>query len=244
MVNLLNKVSFFGNNFDWSSNTTIVWLIIIQALIAVVAISLIIYLIIRNRIKNQAEQNVLYTVAQPTTQKNDVIYINEPKTEVERELTGITLDLGVVQRAFVAGDGFTCDGLVVNGEYNVLPTSESLVDYTIVDNDTYARLAKKDKTHGTVYVIKPYMYTAGIKVVTVKYENMSASYTISVEERQAKVVEQPAPVVEETTQPIVQNAEPTTIVIEKPVEEKTRELMYIWINTDNVKKDYFVGESI
>ncbi|MCH5153396.1 MAG: bacterial Ig-like domain-containing protein [Clostridiales bacterium] len=241
MKYLLNAINIFGHTYEWKTYETIVWLIVIQAVLAVLAISIIIFVLMRRRLQ---DQSTVYTVAQPTAQNTEVVYVTEPQKEVERVLTGITLDLGVVQRAFVAGDGFTCEGLVVNGEFNVSPTSESILEFTLIDNDTYTRLAKKDKTHGTVYVIKPYMYTAGIKVVTVKYENMSASYTISVEERQTKVVEQPAPVVEEKTQPIVQNAEPTTIVIEKPAEEKTRELMYIWIDTDKVKKDYFVGESI
>ncbi|MCH5153523.1 MAG: bacterial Ig-like domain-containing protein [Clostridiales bacterium] len=241
MKYLLNAINIFGHTYEWDTYETIVWLIVIQAVLAVLALSIIIFVILRRKLQ---DQSTVYTVAQPTAQNTEVVYVTEPQKEVERELTGITLDLGVVQRAFVAGDGFTCDGLVVNGEFNVSPTSESILEYTLIDNDTYTRLAKKDKTHGTVYVIKPYMYTAGIKVVTVKYEDMSASYTISVEERQAKVVEQATPVVEEKTQPIVQNVEPTTIVIEKPAEEKTRELMYIWINTDNVKKDYFVGDSI
>ncbi|MCH5152937.1 MAG: bacterial Ig-like domain-containing protein [Clostridiales bacterium] len=234
MKNLLNAVNFFGHELDWNQQLTIVWMIVIQVVLIVMALSLIIYIILRRRLRNQATESVVYTVAQPTTQT----------TEVKRELTGIWLDLAIVQRKFAAGDAFTCEGMVVNGEYNATPTSESILEYSLTDNDTYMRLAKRDKNHGTVYVIKPYMYTAGIKVVTVHYENMTASYTISVEERMTKVVEEPAPVVEEKPEPVVQVAEPTTIVIEKPVEEKTRELMYIWINTDDVKKEYFVGESI
>ena len=235
MINLLNEIDIFGQPKDWSTYSTIVWLIVIQAVLAVLALSIIIFAVLRRRFRDQSTQNVVYTVAQTE---------QTPVPEVERQLTGITLDPGVVQRMFIAGDGFTCEGLVVNSEYNVTPTSESILEYTLTDSDTYTRLAKKDKTHGTVYVIKPYMYTPGIKVVTVRYEDMTASYTISVEERMAKDVEEHAPVVEEKPEPVVQVAEPTTIVIEKPVEEKTRELMYIWINTDNVKKDYFVGDAI
>ena len=229
MRSLLNEIDIFGQPKDWGTYETVVWLIVIQAVLAVLALSRIIYVILRKRVRDQSTQNVVYTVAQATD-----------APEIERALTGISLDLGVVQRVFIAGDGFSCEGLVVNGEFNVSPTTESILEFTLIDSDTYARLEKKDKAHGAVYVIKPYMYTPGIKVVTVRYEGMSASYTISVEERMAKVVEEPAPVVEQKPETV----EPTTIVIEKPVEQKSRELSYIWINTDNVKKDYFVGDAI
>ena len=258
MGNLLNAVNFFGHEFDWNSQKTAIWLIVIQAILAVIAISLIIYVILRRRLKSQQAQVVAMTTAQPTTQNPEVIYVQEPNTEVARMLTGISLDLGVVQRDFVAGDDFSCEGLVVRAEYNVSPTSESIIDYTLVDEDTYTRLVKKDKAHG-VYVIKPAMYTVGKKVVTVRLEGRTAAYTITVEEpkkveekpaesvQETAPVEQPAPVVEEKHEPVVQ-AEPQTIVVEKiierPAEEKTRELMSISLNTDNVQKEYTVGDSI
>ena len=203
MTNLSNAVQFFGKRIEWNSQTTAIWLIVIQAILAVIAISLVIYVILRRRLSKQAAQNVVLTVAQqPTTQNTEVVYVTEPKEEVKRELTGISLDLGVVQREFEAGDDFSCEGLVVNAEYNVAPTSESMIGYTLIDSDNYTRLEKRGKTSGVLYVIKPYMYTVGKKVVTVKYEGQTASYTISVEEH--KVVEQkPEPVVEEKPQPVV-----------------------------------------
>ena len=223
MKNLLNAVDFFGLTFGWNERNAIIWLIVIQGLIIAGAIALIIYILLRRRNK-QTAQEVVYTVAeQPTTQL----------TEVERALIGISLDLVVVKRTFVVDDNFDCAGLIVKGEYNVRPTTETILEYNLVDSDTYARLEKKEKTHGAVYVIKPEMDTVGKKAVNVYYNGLSVSYTISVEEA---VEEQPAPIVEQ--------AEPTTIVVEKTVEPKSRELMYIWVNTDNVKKDYFVGESI
>ena len=140
MASLLNAVNFFGHTVDWNQMKTAVWLIVIQAVLAVIAISLIIYLILRRRLRNQAGQNVVYTVAQPTTQNSEVVYVPEPRAEVERELIGISLDLGVVQREFTAGDEFSCEGLIVRAEFNVSPTTESMVDYTLIDNETYVRL--------------------------------------------------------------------------------------------------------
>ena len=203
MLNILNETSVFGWNFDWSSHETVIVLIAIQAMLAVVAISLIIYLILLRKFNRHAAQNTVLSVAQPTTQNTEVVYVTEPKQEVERVLTGISLDLGVVQRDFIVGDEFVCSGLIVLAEYNLCPTTESIVDYTVVDDVTYTRLAKQNKTHG-VYVIRPYMYIAGKKVVTVRYEEQTAAYTISVEE--------PYPVVEE--KPVVVEK---PIVVEKPV---------------------------
>ena len=226
MVNLLNAVNFFGQIIDWNSRTTAIWLIVIQAIIAVIAITLIVYLILHRWSKSHSQEVVAMAVAQPTTQ-TEVIYVPEPKHEEERELTGISLDLGVVQREFTAGDKFSCDGLIINAEYNVSPLTESLVDYTLIEEETYERLTKKDKAHG-VYVIKPSLYIVGKKVVTVKYGGQTAAYTISVNE--------PEVVAEEKPEPIVQ-------VIE-PIVDKTRELMYISLNTDNVQKEYTVGDSL
>ena len=251
MKNLINAVNFFGKDVEWSMQKTAIWLIVIQAVLAVIAISLIIYLVLRKKLKNEAAQNTVLTVAQqPVAQPPEVIYVTEPKGEEKRELTGISLDLGVVQREFRPGEEFTCEGLVVNGEYNTSPTMESYVDYTLIDNDTYTRLEKRDKLQGGVYVIKPNMYTLGIKIVTVKYEGMTVAYTISVGEHEAETVEPvvQAEAVAEAAPVVEEQAEPTTIVveriIEKPAEEKTRELLSISLNTDNVQKEYTVGDSI
>ncbi|MCH5156898.1 MAG: bacterial Ig-like domain-containing protein [Clostridiales bacterium] len=228
MVNLINAVNFFGKIIEWDSKKTAIWLIVIQAVIAVIAITLIIYLILHKWSKSQTTETVVVAAAaaQPTPQP-EVIYVPEPKTEAERELTGISLDLGVVQREFTVGDKFGCDGLVINAEYNVSPTQETLVDYTLIEEETYERLTKKDKAHG-VYVIKPTLYIVGKKVVTVKYGGQTAAYTISVNERDED------PYAYEEVEPIA-----------APVyDEKTRELLSISLNTDNVKKDYFVGDSL
>ena len=126
MKNLLNAVDFFGLTVDWSQRNTIIWLIAIQAVLIVCAIALIIYLLLRRRYK-QAAQEVVYTVAeQPTTQI----------TEVERGLIGISLDLAVVKRMFTTGEDFDCEGMVVMAEYNVRPTTETILDYNLVDSDT------------------------------------------------------------------------------------------------------------
>ena len=226
MVNLLNAVNFFGQIIDWNSRKTAIWLIVIQAIIAVIAISLIVYLILHRWSKNQATEVVAMTAAQPVAQP-EVIYVSEPVVEEERELTGISLDLGVVQREFTVGDSFSCDGLIVNAEYNVSPTLETLVDYTLVEEETYERLTKKDKAQG-VYVIKPTLYIVGKKVVTVKYGGQTAAYTISVNESEVVVEKEPEPIIQ----------------VVETVEEKTRELMYVSLNTDNVQKEYTVGDSL
>ena len=203
MKNLLNAVDFFGITVGWDQLNTIIWLIVIQAIIVVLAISLIIYLLLRRRYR-QTEQEVVYTVAQqPTTQV----------TEGERELIGISLDLAVVQRMFTAGDDFNCEGLIVNGEYNLKPRTQSFIEFTIVDKETYSRLQKKEQLEDVVYIIKPDMDTTGKKVVTVIYEGLAVAYAISVEEQATSM-------------------------------EENRELMYIWLDADNVQKDYVVGDSV
>ena len=168
MTKLLNEINFFGYVIDWNSNKTAIILIIIQAIFVIIAISLLMYLILRRRLQRKITRDTAETVAQPVEQPApEVVYVTEPKAEVKRELTGISLDLGVVQREFTVGDDFSCDGLIIKAEYNLSPLSESLVDYTLIDSDAYIRM-KKDEAARGVYVIRPNLDTAGKKVVTIK----------------------------------------------------------------------------
>ena len=222
MSNLINAVVIFGHVLSWDQNRTAIILIIIQALLIIVAVALILYVLLRRRYRNA-------TAGVGTTQ--EVVYVNEPG---ERAIIGLSLDLEVVQRDFAAGDDFSCAGLVVRADYNIAPTTETLVDYTVIDNDTYVRLEKRNKATG-VYVIKPYMYRPGKKIVTIKYNGFSAAYTISVTERSAQPVEEP--VVEQ----VVAAAEPVVVA---QSDGRPRELLSISLNTEDVTMEYVAGESL
>ena len=241
MLKLLNEtVGIFNKLLDWDASSTKRWLIVIEVILAAIILGLVGYIVLQ-KLKGKRKQPVATAVAdsvatEPTVQNPEVIYVQGAMVEEERVLTGISLDLGIVQREFEAGDEFSCEGLVVQAEYNVKPTVESLVDYTLIDEDTYRRLAKHDKTNG-VYVIKPNLKTLGTKVVTVIYQDQTVAYTISVNKRS------------EVKPETVVRAEPTTIVVEKPVMvekavEKTRELLSISLNTEQVQKEYTVGDAI
>lgn len=101
--------------------------------------------------------------------------------EPERELVGISIDVRVVKREFVVGEEFNCDGLLITADFNVDPMTESIVEYSLIDEELFSRIASASEIAGC-YVIKPDMSTEGKKVVTVKYENMTAYYTIAVEQ--------------------------------------------------------------
>ena len=206
MLNILNTVEFFGKILDWSEKNVKVFLIVLQAIILLFVILLIILLIVR---RSKATDKTTEAVA--TT---EFVYVQEPQVPVERVLMGISLDLEVVQREFKVDEEFNCSGLVVRAEYNLEPTLESLVDYVVVDSETYELLEKEDIID-VVYIIKPDMSEDGKKIVTVRYENHAQLYTIDV-----------------------------GVVEEQVEEEKQRELMYITLNTDNVQKEYTVGDSI
>lgn len=239
MVNQLNAtVTVFGIPIDVNSSITTVCLIVIQALFVVIVISLIVYLIIRKRSSDKATQNVVMSLAQASSDNSDVMYIFD-SYDVERQLVGISLDLNNVARTFTQGDEFDCNGIVVYAEYNTNPTSESIDEYTLVNNETYARLQKRNKTQG-IFVIKPELDELGVKTVTVFYNDKSAEYTVNVE---PATVEEPMPLVtykEENEE--VEAVAP--IVIVKTPQETDRELLYISLNTDNVQKEYLVGDAI
>ncbi|MCH5151473.1 MAG: hypothetical protein J1F65_02300 [Clostridiales bacterium] len=168
------------------------------------------------------------TAAEPQEQPQVIVVTPEPeksKEPVERVLTGISLDVGVVQREFTAGEEFNCDGLLVRTNYNLEPLSETIIAYSVVDNDVYDRLSNV-KDIKVCYVLRPDLSEAGIKFVTVKYSDQTAIYTVSVKEAPV-VVEEPTPEVKEEAAPVVieeapaEPAEKVVIVeriVEKPVE--------------------------
>lgn len=226
MVNLLNAATFFGKPLSWSSQTTATLLIVLQSLIVVAIIALILYFVLHGKVKKKASNDVVSTVVQPEMDNSELIVLQEAEPTVQRVLTGISLDLTVVQREFKAGDEFDCKGLVVNSEYNLAPTLETVIDYNIIDDERYVRL-KRRGAPPAVYVIKPYMYTVGVKVVTVKLEDYSVDYAITVEKRASKhkakqtteqIVEEPIePVVEVVYEPTVVESD---VVVDEPIEEE------------------------
>ena len=144
---------------------------------------------------------------------------------VERTLTGVSVETGIVQRYFTVGEEFNCDGLLVNTFYNTEPMVQPVLGHTIVDDNEYKELNDVQKLIGA-YVMRPDLSRAGVKAVVVRYGNRQTVYTISVKppvivEVPVKV-EQPEPVVVEKVVekivevPVVQPA-PEPVVVEKVV---------------------------
>lgn len=209
---LLVNPNFFGLELGWSPLTATIVLIVVEALIAALIISLIVYFILARKMKRRLGGN---------------------KSDPERELMGLSLELGEVQRQFKPGDPFNCDGLVVNAEYSKKPILESL-EYSLVDAEAYEKLVEKGKADG-VYVVKPDMNKLGKTTVHIKYEGQTVvGYTISIKEHVDEPVKTPEPAA---------SAEPTTIVVEASAEEK-REMTHITLNTDNVKKEFYAGDAL
>ena len=189
MVNLLNGgMTFFGIPIGGDSHTAKIWLIVFQVLIVVVVISAILFLLLSKKFKKKSSAQKVtqktkvvrkIEVVQPKNQIVQQVSVPQAEAVVERQLTGISLDLSLVKRDFITGEQFNSNGLVVRAEYNIAPTAETYVDYDVIDYDTYARLERRGKATG-LYVIKPYMYIAGTRVVTVKFKNYSVEYPISI----------------------------------------------------------------
>lgn len=222
MLNFLSTISIFGYELDWDASTAMFWLLVIQGVLILIEIAVFCTLILRSNRKNknndeQAQQPV-QNVAQQAEPR--VVVIQQPKAEeVKRELTGLTLDLGVVQREFTVGDEFNCEGLVIHAEYNTAPTTETVSYYTVVDEEP-------DASAQGCYVIKPDLSQAGKVTVGVRFNTVSTLYTISVEE--------PAPAVEE---------QPVETVVPAVEEEPERELVGISIDVRVVKREFVVGET-
>ena len=160
----------------------------------------------------EAKKEVVMSVAavqeQPAAAPQ-VVYVEAPQHEpVERTLTGLTVELGIVQRQFTVGEEFNCDGILINTFYNTEPMVQPVLGYSIVDDEEYKHLNDVERLVGA-YVIRPNLNEAGIKIVIVRYNNRSTLYTISV--KQPKAVE--TPVVQPAPEPVVVEK-----VIEKVVE--------------------------
>lgn len=134
----------------------------------------------------------------------------------KRRLIGIELDTDIVKREFTVGDEFECVGLVVNAQYNVEPTTESVVKYTLITEGELEEGKSQGEVNGC-YVVKPNMDEVGKKAVTVIYQDKVALYTIAVAEAVEKqviaAVAEPV-VVEPVIEPIVVvEPEPQPIII-------------------------------
>lgn len=107
--------------------------------------------------------------------------IEEPEeiAVIERKPIGISLDFSFVQREFTQGDEFNCDGLIVNVNYDVEPLTESLVEYSVVDEQAFEELSSDVEG---CYVIKPDLTKTGKQMVSVRYQKLTSYYTIAVAE--------------------------------------------------------------
>ena len=163
--------------------------------------------------------------------------VEQPKAI--RELQSVTLDTGVVQREFEVGEEFNCDGLLVNGNYSLAPMLETYADYNVVDAVSFDQVMHADVTG--VYVCEPDMRTAGKKVVRVCLHKHIALYTISVRSAEKKTD------VEPQQQPQLEPQQPQVIVVEQPAPVKSepdRAMLYITLATDNVQKEFVLGDNL
>ena len=152
------------------------------------------------------EETATAEVAAEPTPVIAVVASEEPV----RELTGLTVDPTIAQREFTVGDEFNCDGLLLKMEYNRAPFIETRVDYTLVDDEIFAK-AMNGEVSG-IFVCRPDLTYAGKRAVRVCFDRKVAVYTVSVAE---KVVEKPVVAPE----PIVVEK-----IVEKPVERPVADL--------------------
>ncbi|MCH5159337.1 MAG: hypothetical protein J1F66_00620 [Clostridiales bacterium] len=150
--------------------------------------------------------------------------------EPERVVTGITLDVGVVQRDFKVGDAFDCDGLLVVASFSAAPLQETVANYTVVDASTFDK-AVNGSLKG-LYVCRPELNRTGKLPVRVCYDQQVALYTISVTER-----------------PVEEPKHPEVVVAAQPQEQPQqpigpREMISLTVNTDYVRRDFYVGDSL
>lgn len=138
--------NLFGLQLDWTVSTAVLILILAQLAIAGVALLVLGILLLRRYLAAKRRQNILVTQASVT-----------PKTE--RQLVGIVLDTGAVQREFKMGEPFNSEGLVVTANYNTDPLSETVSGFTVE---------------------KPPMFEAGRATVTVRYGSFTSFYTVEV----------------------------------------------------------------
>lgn len=177
----------------------------------------------KSKKEKKAEAAVVEETAATAAEQPQVIVVNQPSQEpekketIERMLTSISLDVGVVQREFTVGEEFNCDGLLVRAQYNLEPITETIIAYSVVDGEVYDRLSNVNVIK-VCYVLRPDLSEEGIKFVTVKYADQTAIYTVSVKkltpiekQEEAKPVEKPEKKEKVTT------ADPT------PVEEDEEE---------------------
>ena len=152
--------------------------------------------------------------AQPTPQPQPVV--EEPK-KVEREITSVALDLGVVQREFEVGEEFNCDGLFVNASYNLAPMIESYADFNLVDVATFEQVLHAEVSG--VYVCRADTSTAGKKVVRVCLNKRVTLYTIAVKEKKIEPEVEPQPEPQPQPQVVVVEQQVTPPVAAQPVDE-------------------------
>ena len=163
-------------------------------------------------------------------EKPAVVVVEEQPARV---LTSIALDVGVVQREFHVGDRFDCEGLLVLATYNLAPLQETLANYTVVDASTFDKAV--NGTLKGLYVCRPELNRTGKLPVRVCCDQQVALYTISVTE---KPVEQPAP------EPVAQTVAQPVAQAEPQQQTGPREMISLTVNTDFVRRDFYVGDSL
>lgn len=148
------------------------------------------------------------------------------KQKPVRELTGISVDANAAKREFALGEKFTCDGLIVNAEYNLVPTTQPL-DFKVVTADDLTRLVEAGATN-ECYVIKPNTEKAGNDIVIIKYMDKATSYAITIAEPAnvpaQELVQEPQeePVQKEIVQeePVQEEVSPAEELAQEPVREE------------------------
>ena len=136
------------------------------------------------------DKSAMYMIV-VSSKEEDVQPQEEP---AERKLVGVTLDLAAVRCQFTEGDEFDCNGLVINAQYDLDPTSETVAEFAVVDQQLYDHITAENELVGC-YVIKPDMSVAGDKEVAVKFDGQTAYYTISVSELTEEERKQREPII-------------------------------------------------
>ena len=122
-----------------------------------------------------------------------ILLVRSRSKTKERQLVGITLDTSTVQRDFIVGDEFDCNGLIVLANYNLEPMFENIVEYVVVSEEEMDKLLSQQELNGC-YVVKPNMNQAGKKIITVVYQDKATVYSIAItgaEQEDTDSVEEP-----------------------------------------------------
>ena len=194
VTNLLS-IKIFNWTFDWTMEEALFWLLVAQ--VVLILFLVLVFAILLHRVGRVRKK--------------------------DRRVISLSLDTSMVKREFNKDDTFDCEGLLIDGIYNILPRYEHIDAYQVITNEEYLNTSKKEKKN-TCYVIIPTLDEVGKKIVEVIYKDVSTRYVIEVKEEEIKEeVVNEEPIIEEV-QPVEEKVEENNEVVEEVKEDKTIEL--------------------